>query len=179
MKRRGVTAVELLVVLLLAAILFGVAIPAMHGVLQQMRLRAAVFDLVAAIDQTRSQAIARGRSVLMAPLDASAGWRRGWAIFIDLNGNHRPDAGEPLLYRHDPIPDDMQLTSSFSSNADGLYLAYNAAGRACSADNSLAARWGTLSLTQGRQARNIKINMLGRVRVCDPAQDNNGCSGAN
>jgi type IV fimbrial biogenesis protein FimT len=57
-------------------------------------------------------------------------------------------------------------------------FAYNAAGRACSAGNSLAARWGTLSLTQGEDVRNIKINMLGRVRVCDPAQDRANCDGA-
>ena len=178
MKSRGVTLVELLIVLLLAAILFSAAMPAMHGILQRLRLRAATNDLAAAIDLTRSQAIARGGKVMLAPLDPVIGWRQGWAVFIDQNSNRRPDPGELLLYRHDPIAQDMQILSSFSSNAGLPYLAYNAAGRACSADNSLAARWGTLSLTQGKQARNIKINMLGRVRVCDPAQDKS-CSGVN
>jgi len=36
-----------------------------------------------------------------------------------------------------------------------------------------------LSLEQGEETRNIKINMLGRVRVCDPAKDRSNCSGAN
>lgn len=176
---RGVTLIELLIVLVLAGILLGVAVPAFQDILRRQRLRIATNDLLAAIDLTRSQAIARGSRVLMAPIESPGDdWRRGWAVFVDRNGNRRPDAGEPLIYRHGPLGDDMRLVSRFTSGAAPLYLAYNAAGRACSADNSLAARWGTLSLTQGEDARNIKINMLGRVRVCDPATEPATCSGA-
>jgi type IV fimbrial biogenesis protein FimT len=38
-------------------------------------------------------------------------------------------------------------------------------------------RWGTVSLFHGGHIRRIKINMLGRARVCDPARDT-GCDGA-
>ena len=51
-------------------------------------------------------------------------------------------------------------------------------GRSCSDTSSLAARWGTLSITSGQQARRIKINMLGRARICDPARDGASCGGA-
>jgi type IV fimbrial biogenesis protein FimT len=175
----GVSMVELLVVLVLAVILAGAAMPSFHETLRRQRLRTATNDLLAAIDLTRSQAIARGSKVLMAPLEpAGADWQRGWLVFVDQNGNRRPDAGELLIYRHGPIADGIIVSSRFSSGAAPAYLAYNAAGRACSAGNSLAARWGTLSLTQGEDVRNIKINMLGRARVCDPAQDRANCDGA-
>ncbi|WP_166454634.1 GspH/FimT family pseudopilin [Duganella rivi] len=171
-RRAGLTLIELLMVLVLAVVLLGVAAPAFQQSLQRLRLQAAVHDLQAAIDLTRSQAMARGRKVLMAPLDPrGADWQSGWAIFEDRNGNRRPDAGEPLIYRHDALRSDIAITSRFTSGATPTYIAYNAAGRTCRADNSLIARWGTLSLTQGQQARNIIINMLGRVRTCDPAQD--------
>ncbi|SHN30008.1 type IV fimbrial biogenesis protein FimT [Duganella sacchari] len=172
----GVTLIELLVVLAIGIILLGTAIPAFHSALQRLRLQAAANDLLAAIDLARSQAIAHGGKVVMAPL--GAGWQSGWAVFVDHNNNRRHDAGEPLFYRHDPLPDTIRIASNFSSSAASLYVAYNGAGRACSADNTLAARWGTLSLTQGGQARNIKINMLGRVRVCDPAREQGNCGGA-
>jgi type IV fimbrial biogenesis protein FimT len=179
LRGKGVSLVELLVVLALAAILAGVAMPAFHDVLRRQRLRTATNDLLAAIDLTRSQAIARGGKVLMAPLEpGGADWQPGWTVFVDQNGNRRPDAGELLIYRHGPIADGIIVSSKFSSGAAPTYLAYNAAGRACSAGNSLAARWGTLSLAQGEDVRNIKINMLGRVRVCDPAQDRANCDGA-
>jgi type IV fimbrial biogenesis protein FimT len=43
-------------------------------------LQAAANDLQAAIDLTRSEAMARGHKVLMAPVDPSgANWQSGWA----------------------------------------------------------------------------------------------------
>ncbi|TFW20904.1 GspH/FimT family pseudopilin [Duganella callida] len=178
-RRHGLTLIELLIVLALACILLGVGMPSLSESLRRMRLQAATNDLVAAIELTRSQAIARGGKVMLAPLDPSGtDWRQGWIVFQDINGNRRPDAGEPLIYRHGPLRDDLRVESRFTSGGAQAYLAYNAAGRSCNASNSLAARWGTLSLTQGEHARNIKINMLGRVRVCDPEHDGAACSGA-
>lgn len=178
-SRQGHTLTELLIVLVLATLLFGVAVPSYQAALKRQQLRVAVNDLVAAINLTRSHAMARGGKVLLAPLEASGtSWRQGWAVFIDDNGNRRPDPGERLLFQHGAIAEGIVVASVFSSGAAPLYLAYNAAGRACSASNSLAARWGTLSLTQGESVRNIKINMLGRVRVCDPAVGGASCASA-
>lgn len=174
----GVTLVELLVVLALAGILLGTAAPAYQHILQRQRLRAAVTDLVAAIDLTRSQAIARGTIVMLAPLDAGGvDWRGGWVVFVDANGNRRPDLDESVVFQRGPLPAGVKIGVSFSSKAPPAYVAYNGAGRSCSASNSLAARWGTLSLALGDNARNIKINMLGRLRVCDPAVEA-ACTGA-
>lgn len=179
LHRGGVSLVELMVVLVLAGVLMSVATPAYYDTIRRQRLRAATADLVAAIDLTRSQAIARGSRVMMAPLDAGgASWQQGWAVFVDDNGNRRHDADELLIYRHDPLADGITVSSTFTSGAAQPYLAYNAAGRACSASSSLTARWGTLTLEHGGSTRNIKINMLGRVRVCDPDRDGSSCGNA-
>jgi len=177
-KHAGVSLVELLVVLVLAGILLGAAAPAYHDVMRRQQLRVAVNDLVAAIDLTRSHAIARGGPVMLGPLDAGGtDWAKGWVVFVDDNGNRRPDVGEQRLFQRGPLPDGMTLLSAFSSGGAPLYIAYNGAGRSCSASNSLSARWGTLSVVRGDDARNIKINMLGRLRVCDPAIDRVNCGG--
>lgn len=180
MKRQaGLTLIELLVVLALAAIVLGVAAPSFRQSLQQLRLQAAAGDLQAAVDLTRSQAMARGHQVLMAPLDpAGVNWQSGWAIFIDRNGNRRPDPGETLLHRHDALRADLAIATRFTGGGAPDYIAYNPAGRTCRAGNSLTARWGTLSLRQGEQARNVIINMLGRVRVCDPRAEPAKCPSA-
>jgi type IV fimbrial biogenesis protein FimT len=171
--------IELLTGLALAGVLFSAAMPAYQTLIGRQQLRTAVNDLQSAIDLTRSVALARGSRVLLAPLDpAGVAWKLGWNVFVDDNGNRRFDPGELLIYRHGPVADGIAISSAFSSGAAPLYLAYNGAGRSCSADNSLAAHWGTVSLVQGGQARNIKVNMLGRVRVCDPALDRANCSGA-
>lgn len=175
---RGTTLVELLIVLVLAGVLLGAALPSYRGLIERMQLRAAVNDLFAAIDLTRSQAIARGSRVVLAPLEpAGADWRLGWVVFIDQNANRRPDPSEPRLFEQGPVADGIAISSNFSSGAAPFFIAYNSAGRSCAAGSSLTARWGTLTLVQGRSTRHIKINMLGRVRVCDPQQDA-GCGGA-
>ncbi|MBA5690319.1 GspH/FimT family pseudopilin [Rugamonas apoptosis] len=179
LRARAFSLVEALVVLALAGVLAGTAAPGLQQLLQAARLRAAVNDLCSAIDLTRSQAIARGRIVTLAPLEpGGVDWRRGWVVFVDANGNARPDGGEPVLYRQEALSDEIVIRSAFTSGAVPLYLAYNAAGRSCSAGNSLVAHWGTLSLLQGQQARHIKINMLGRMRVCDPLVQPVGCTAA-
>ncbi|WP_343731408.1 GspH/FimT family pseudopilin [Duganella sp.] len=175
----GLTLIELLVVLTLALILLGAAAPAFQQSLQRLRLQAATNDLLAAIDLTRSLAMARGSKVLMAPLDPSgANWQSGWIIFQDRNGNRRPDPDEPPLYRHEALRPDITITSRFTSGGTPTYIAYNAAGRTCRADNALTARWGTLTLAQGKLTRNVIINMLGRVRACDPDADPSHCTSA-
>jgi len=174
---RGVTMVELLVVLAIASILLSVAAPAYQQLVRRQQLRAAVTDLVAALDLTRSQAIARGRIVMLAPLDpGGVDWKAGWIVFVDADGNRRPGAGEAVLFQRGPLPDGVRVGIAMTSKAPPAYVAYNGMGRSCSAANSLAARWGTLSLALGDDARNIKINMLGRLRVCDPAVEA-ACSG--
>lgn len=165
--------------LCIAAVLAGLALPSYQTLIAHQQLRTAVGDLFSAIDLTRSQALARGSRVLLVPLDpGGASWQHGWNVFIDSNGNRRYDAGEELIFQQGPVADGITINAAFSADAaSSSYIAYNGAGRSCSASNSLAAHWGTLSLVQGQNRRNIKINMLGRVRVCDPATQNN-CSSA-
>jgi type IV fimbrial biogenesis protein FimT len=173
----GFSLTELMIVLVIAAILLASGLPNFRNMLLRQRLRSTANDMFAAIDYTRTQAIARGVRVMMTPADTrGADWRAGWVVFIDGNGNRRPDRGEEILAEQGPVPAGLTVSSTLSGAAP-VYVAYNGAGRSCSASNSMAAHFGTLSLFLGDNARHIKINMLGRARICDPAQQGN-CSGA-
>jgi len=172
----GRTLVETMVVLALLALVLGQSAPAFHAVLRRQQMLVAVNDMLAALRLTRSHAMARGGRVLLVPLDDAGAWQHGWVVFVDRNGNRSPDAGELVLLRHAAVGSDLNIRGVFSSAAVPVYLAYNAAGRPCSASNSLIARWGTLTVQQGENVRNIKINMLGRVRVCDPVQEGASCA---
>jgi type IV fimbrial biogenesis protein FimT len=173
----GATLVELMVMLAVAGVLLAAGMPAMGELIARQRLRTSVADLFAAIDLTRSAAIARGGRVMLAPLDPpGVDWRRGWAVFVDKNGNKSLDPGDELIFRQGPVAAGIGIAAAFSSPQPPLYIAYNGAGRSCSAGNSMAARWGSWSLALGTHRRNIKINMLGRVRVCDPALEPETCT---
>ncbi|MTW35172.1 type-4 fimbrial pilin related signal peptide protein [Pseudoduganella danionis] len=176
-RSAGRTLVETMVVLALLALVLTQAVPAYQTILQRQQLHTTVNDMLAALRLARTHAMARGGPVLLVPLDGERGaWQHGWVVFVDRNGNRRPDGDESILLRHAPVAGSLTIRSAFSSAAVPVYLAYNAAGRPCNAGNSLAARWGTLTLRQGENVRNIKINMLGRLRVCDPVQEGASCA---
>lgn len=138
------------------------------------QLRAASAELLAAINDTRSQAIARRRVVTL--LAENGDWQQGWLIVIDANANRSADAGELVLARHKPPPGRLRVRASFTDATAPFYVAYNAAGRSCRAAHSNAANFGTITLELAGVQRNIKINMQGRARLCDPALEPVTCA---
>lgn len=175
--RSGFSLAELLAVLAISSIMFSVAAPNLRTLLRGFEIKAAVNDLSGAIALTRAQAIARNAQVKIVPRDAAGeNWAHGWTVFIDSDGDRRPGAGEEVIAVHGPLAIGVAADFAFTSPAAPYYIAYNGAGRSCS-DTSGASRFGTLSLFLGDQTRRIKINMLGRPRVCNPARDSS-CEGA-
>jgi type IV fimbrial biogenesis protein FimT len=174
---RGFSLPELLTVLAIAAIVAALALPDMGALLRAQRLKVAVNDLFGAIGATRAQALARNTRVLMAPRDPQrADWTRGWTVFVDRNGDGAPGAGDTILSEHAPLAHGIAIRFAMTSAAAPFYIAYNGAGRSTGRQSD-AARFGTISLFQDAAIRRIKINMLGRARICDPARDDT-CEGA-
>jgi type IV fimbrial biogenesis protein FimT len=177
MRQAGATLVELVAVLGIVAILGALALPGMRDMIQARRLDSAAVDLFGAIDLTRSQAIARGDRVQLVPLEPTgADWSQGWVVFMDADGDRRPGPGEEIIASHGPVADGIVFSFNFTSNQLPYYIAYSASGRSCRANSSMAARWGTISLHQDGNIRRIKINMLGRARMCRPERDSS-CDG--
>ena len=175
---RGFSLPELLVVTAIAAILLGVALPDLGALLRAQQLRTATNDLFGAIGLARAQAIARNERVTVMPRDApGVDWAQGWTVFVDRDGDAVPGPGDDILAVREALPDGFAAAFAFTSPAAPYYIAYNGAGRSCTATNGGAARWGTLSLFHGGAIRRIKINMLGRARACNPERDAN-CDGA-
>lgn len=174
----GLSLAELVVVLGMVAVTAAVAAPNLQQMLRGQQLRTAASDLHSAIGLTRSQAIARNERVKLTPNDeAGRDWSRGWTVYVDRDNDRQPGAGDEILAVHAPLPDGLQVGYSFTSPAPPQYIAYNGAGRSCSDTNSAASRLGTVSLFHGGALRRIKINMLGRARLCNPARED-GCDGA-
>ena len=176
-RSAGLSLPELCTVLAVAAVLLAIAAPDLSDLVRTQQIKAATGDLFGAIDLARALALARGRHVKLVPLDpAGADWAHGWRVFDDRDGDGQPGTDE-LIAEHGPLARGIAVDFTFTSSAPPYYIAYNGAGRSCADGNSAAARWGTVSLFHGGHIRRIKINMLGRARVCDPARDA-GCDGA-
>lgn len=174
---RGLSLVELLVALVIVALLAGAAAPNFSALVRRQQLVVAANDLFGALGQARGQAIARGQLVLVAPNDAAGqDWSQGWTVFVDHDHNRRPDGADEIIAVRAPLTVGLQVDVALTSSAAPQYIAYNGAGRSCSDSNGNSARFGTLSLFHGEGIRRIKISMLGRARLCDPARSS-ACDG--
>ena len=169
-RRGGHTLIEMLFVLVIAAILLGVALPAMHALLRQHRLTATVNDFFAAVTLTRSEALRRGAPVIL--MADGPGWADGWVVLVDRNGNLQPDAGDEVVYSHGPPQSGVVITSNFNDNRRP-YLAYGASGRSRTGAGGTQA--GSWQFSAGVERRKIIINLLGRPRACNPDLDKTGC----
>lgn len=173
-RERGFTLVETMIIIAIIAILAGIAIPGFSSMLRMQHVTATVNDFFAAINLARSEAIARGDRVDLVPLDSDAGWAGGWVVFIDDNGNLRPDAGERILFSHGPVPQGLEIQSDLTDSSTP-YLSYNGTGRSRTNASSQAPQFGTVSFRWEEQSRKIKINFLGRPRACNPAKEPATC----
>ena len=82
---RGFTAVELMIVVVIVAILTAMAAPWMGQMVRTQRLRTSSFDVLASLQLARSEAIKRNVAVTMAA-NSGSDWSTGWTV-TDANGN--------------------------------------------------------------------------------------------
>ncbi len=74
----GFTLLELMLVITIVAILAGIGVPSFSRFIADQRVHTAASDLQAALWRARSESIRLNRDVVLAPLNADAGWESGW-----------------------------------------------------------------------------------------------------
>lgn len=107
-EQRGFTLYELLLTLLLAALLAGLAIPSFSASLARGRQAAEVDALFHAVHRARKESVMRRKVVSVCPslngqqCHSSKDWSSGWLLFEnrDRDSPPRVDPGEPVLQRH-------------------------------------------------------------------------------
>jgi len=92
---RGFTLIELMIVLLIAAILVLIGAPALSEFVAEQRVRTVTSDIASEIAFARVKAIEHRRRVFIARTGAA--WRNGWQIFVDLDNSGTFSAGDEVL----------------------------------------------------------------------------------
>lgn len=103
-RARGVTLIELMVVVSIIGVLLAWVVPSFNFIIQRNRISSEINGFVGDLQFARSEAIKRGQPVTLCPANAaangcanSATWNSGWIVFNDPNANQTVDAGEVVL----------------------------------------------------------------------------------
>lgn len=163
MKQHGLTLLELLSAIAVLGILTAIAVPSFVSVTESNALAADTNDLVASLQQARSQAITRGANVTVCAANAgltacsgAADWSTGWVVL---------DEAANVLRVHEPLV----------ANSASEINVVNAPGAVVFNRNGFSTDARTLKLcgpnNAANRARGIVITTDGRVRL---AADGNG-----
>ncbi|OGB24170.1 MAG: hypothetical protein A3I66_11095 [Burkholderiales bacterium RIFCSPLOWO2_02_FULL_57_36] len=117
-QNQGFTLVELVVVMIIVAVLAGLAAPSFKSFIVNERVRGASFDLVSHLTLARSEAIKQNENVTIASTSTTSAWQNGWSI---------SGAGGDTVKTQGAYP---KLTISTGSGTGPSSITFNRSGRA-------------------------------------------------
>jgi len=168
MNAKGLTLIELMVVISIIAILASLTAPSFTDMIRRQKVSGESNVLFSLVYLARSEAIKRNSIVTICKSNdadqCGGNWSDGWIVFQDNDEDGSRDAGE-MLISSGTIGNDYQLNwTAFGSNNyirfthNGLTLAQNGTFKLCPADND------------AKYARAVVISKTARVRI--PKDDN-------
>jgi len=167
----GVSLLELIVVMGIAAILLGVAATSYQGITTSSRMSGEINGLLADLQFGRSEAIKQGQNVVIcvstSGSDCTAGtsWNQGWIVFVDPTNAHSTGGNAALVLRAQPAFTSQDTltdgaTSLISFDRDGLALGLLTSGGAV-----IPLHDSTHNATR---TRCLQITNVGNVSVQQP-----------
>ena len=163
--QRGLSLVEALAVIAIAALLLAAGAPAYTNLVQENRLSAQANGLLATLHYARSEAVKRGSHVTVCAASggacvATSDWAQGWMAFADADGDGILDPGEDLLHRWSAVHPSHSLQKGkkvrVRFDGQGFSAGYNDTFRLCDARGP-------------GYGRSIIVSNQGRVRVAKGA----------
>ncbi len=173
----GFTLVELVIVMVVAAVVLAIGAPQFTEFRRNNRLSGASNDLLAALQQGRTEAIKRQRQVAVcATADPRAaqpvcadGSFNGWIVFEDVDGDCQRAVGEPpVILREGPFDRSVRTV------ADGNCISFAPTGFAVDLPDGVEAGHllvcdergtGLQAGTSQSAARGIAITRTGRAAI--------------
>jgi type IV fimbrial biogenesis protein FimT len=117
-KNRGFSLLELMVVLIIAAILMNVALPSFTSFINNQQRKSALYGLMGVFSFARQHAVMTGAIVTVCPLDITDACGRDWNgdihAFLDPNNSRKLLAPEALLRTISPSGSGLLIVRSLN-----------------------------------------------------------------
>ena len=172
---RGVTLVELMIVIAIAAILLGLAVPNMQEFYVSNRLGSTANEFMAALSTARNEAMRRGVPVTLRSTAGSQNWSNGWTLCIDSNAT--TPAGTCAAGATNTLRTGNTLSAPLTLYSNGTFSAavtFDANGRGVNTPANAATTYpgifvvchgGAFSQSGRSRSRATLVNAVGRIRA--------------
>jgi len=111
----GLTLVETMATLAVAAVLLTAAVPPMQDFITRNRMSTEVNNFVASMYLARSEAVKRLQDVMICAGDETTGcsgstdWESGWIVFADIDNSNSYTTGDPVLQQNTALPNRFRI----------------------------------------------------------------------
>ena len=172
----GFTLIELMVTLAIAAVLMLVAIPSLTTFRRNAELTSITNTLVASINSARTEALKRGLSAMVVPVNNGSLWTTGWVVFVDTDVSRAYEAAnDSLVFTQAAPPSFINIVGTGPASGATPKIRFDPSGYPVTS----AGNPGNFTLTVSRtdvpstetpaETRLIIAARTGRVRVCKPS----------
>jgi type IV fimbrial biogenesis protein FimT len=166
-QHRGVTLIELIVVITIAAIVLTMGIPAFGWLIAKSRMTAAINTFVTNLQLARSEAVKLGSRVTLCPVVPasnpltcadSTSWHTGYIVFDNPNGGGTPDSADKVI-RH--VQGFANAPITVTTTAGGKTITYQTDGTSPGSN----ATYTFCDVRDRVDPRAVIISNTGRPRV--------------
>ena len=169
---RGITLVELVVVIAIVGVLVGVAGPNFSALIAERSVAAETRRLISALKLARSEARARG-SVVTLSRDAGEDWSGSIDIYVDTTSDNNPLNGSDDLVQRSTAAN-RTVSAIDDQGASDQWISFNVKGWLAEAQPLLIAVCSPkLDESDGMY---IAINRVGKIRERQIGTDSRGCN---
>ena len=183
-RSKGFTLIELMVTVSIAAILMLTAVPSLTAFRRNAELTSVANKFITSLNAARGEAMKRGMSAVVVPLDNGASWDAGWAVFVDkLRTRTYSPTGTGTVSTQQRVPAGITVSGNGTAAPATPYVMFDASGFSKNASGGPSAlalsirRNDVTAADQPSQTRIVIISMTGRVRVCTPTSaSDTGCN---
>jgi type IV fimbrial biogenesis protein FimT len=134
---RGVTLIEILIVIVIISILFGVAVPGFSGIIVGNQIAGNTSDFISTLRRAKTESGASNTSVIIcirdgdaciATTDVTSTWSSGWLVFLDDNADSLKDATETLSYQYEGFGQDITFIAADGSGTAVKSISFSPSG---------------------------------------------------